>query len=246
MCIDCGRAPAADGRRVCDDCLAVFIRDWERRHGLPPGGRDPAEVRHELACGRGAALLLHGRLTGNRDDEHAAMTVVLTECYERPGLTPAAALVDPLLNLTSAVLVDAPQPPGPPPPPPPPNVVRVEPVRWCSVFVERLRDAGMIAAAEADVTDDAELVRDCRATEAATVVMRGRLTGDAELEAHGWSSAEALAAEDHATAPGVLLGPILGLVNDHVRGGARERLIECLRDAILTWAPTPDTPEGLT
>ncbi|MGA5466747.1 hypothetical protein [Mycobacterium sp. NPDC050041] len=150
-------------------------------------------------------------------------------------------LVEPLLNLTGSVLVDA-SPPGPPPP----NVVRVEPARWRSVFVERMREAGMIAAAEADVTDDNELVRDCRVTEAATVVMCGRLTGDAELEAHGWELAEALPAEDCVTAPGVLLGPVLGLVNDHVRGVARERLIECLGDAILTWAPTPDTPEGLT
>jgi hypothetical protein len=224
MCIDCGRAPAADGRRVCDDdCLATFIRDWERCHGLPPGGRDPAEVEHELACRRGAALLLHGRLTRHRDDETAGMTLVLAECHARPGLTPAAALVGPALTLATWI---------------------TDP--WRDPFAGRLRDAGAIATAEAQVTDDGELARDCRATEAAAGVMRGRLTGDQELEAHGWTQAGALAAEHDATAAGLLLGPILGLTDDHLRGAARERLVDTLRDVLMTWAPVPDTAAGLT
>jgi hypothetical protein len=86
-----------------DDELETFAKEWERRHGLPIGGRDPAVVDHEIACRRAPAGLLHGRLTGNRDDEHAAMTVVLTECHRRPGLTPAAALVPPLLTLAGYV-----------------------------------------------------------------------------------------------------------------------------------------------
>jgi hypothetical protein len=42
LCIDCGRAPATAGRRVCDNCLEAFVTDRMRRLGLPPGGRDPA------------------------------------------------------------------------------------------------------------------------------------------------------------------------------------------------------------
>jgi hypothetical protein len=222
-CVECGASTSA-GRRLCDECLEAFARDWERRHGLPPGGRDPAEVDHELVCRRAAALLLHGRLTGRRADEHAAMTLVLAECHARPGLTPAVALVGPALTLATWL-----------------------PDPWSARFVERLRVAGAIAAAEADVTeDDAEHVRDCRATDAAAVVMAGRLTGDAEREADGWALAGELAAEHGATAAGLLLGPVLGLTDDHLHGAARERLVDTLRDVLMTWAPVPDNAEGLT
>jgi hypothetical protein len=229
-CAECG-APAA--RRLCDECLEAFARDWERRHGLPPGGRDPAEVDHELDCRRGAALLLHGRLTGNRADEHAGMTVVLAECHARPGWTPAAAIVPPLLNLATLV-VDG-------------YLAGALVTAWRAQFVEALRGAGAIAAAEAQVADDAELIRDCRATEAATVVMCGRLTGDQDLEAEGWRLVEALAAEHNATAAGLLLGAVLGLIGDHVHGTARERLVDALAHELMLYAgPAPDTAEGLT
>jgi hypothetical protein len=201
MCAECGRAPAAAGRRVCDDCLEAFVTDRMRRLGLPPGGRDPAEVDHELACRRGAVSLLLGKLTDSPEDQTAGMTAGLAECYERPGLTPAAALVPVLVNIPACLLVGAAR----------------------DRFADRLREAGMIAAAEAEVADDAE------------------------LEADGWRLAESLAAQHNATPPGLLLGPVLGLINDHVHDMARERLVDALaQEAMLDAGPAPDTPEGLT
>ncbi|EUA09480.1 hypothetical protein I546_4170 [Mycobacterium kansasii 732] len=228
MCAECGRAPARPNRKTCLNCIEAFAQ----RCGVPPEGRDPAEVRHELTCRRGAALLLHGRLTGRPGDETAGMTVVLAECHVRPGLTPAAALVDPLLNLAGLV-VD--------------GYLGGELVStWRTQFVERLAVAGGIAAAEAEITADADLARDCRATEAAEIVLRGRLTRDVELEARGWALADDAAGRSDATPPGVLLGPILGLVNDNLRGVARDRFVEALRKVLMMWAPpTPDNVEGL-
>ena len=66
----------APDRRVCDTSSRRSSETWSAARACPGAGHpgEPADVDHELACGAAAALLLHGRLTGSHDDEHAGMT----------------------------------------------------------------------------------------------------------------------------------------------------------------------------
>lgn len=243
-CLDCKAAPATVGR-FCAECVERTAAEECVKAGMPAQGRDPAEVRAEIRLRRAAAALLLGRLTRDEQRQADAMAAVLRECYQRPGLTPPGALVPPLLNLAT-YLADEPTPPGPPLPPPPPNVVRMEPVRWRSEFVEQLREAATLAEAEAELTDDAELIRDCHATAAAAGSWPGRLTGNADVEADGWARVETLAERHHAAAHGLLLGPVLGLLNDRVGGPARDYLVDRLRTEVMLFAgAVPDTLAAL-
>ncbi|MGV0796187.1 hypothetical protein ABQF26_04415 [Mycolicibacterium elephantis] len=50
--------PSADGEPFDDDAVEAFARKWEAAHGLPPGGRDPAEVRAEIRRSRDAMAVV--------------------------------------------------------------------------------------------------------------------------------------------------------------------------------------------
>jgi hypothetical protein len=220
LCIDCKSAPATMGR-FCGPCVQRTAREECVKAGMPPEGRDPAVVSREIRIRRAAAALLLGRLTGDDQRQADAMRVVLMECA--PGVKPADLLVPPLLNLATYV------------------------APWRIQFVETLREVAAVAAAEAEIADDdTEHVRNCLATEATADIMRGRLTGAAGLQADAWARAETLAERQHTTASRLLMGPVMGLLNDRVHGAAREHLVDRVTFELMLYAgPAPDTLEGL-
>ncbi len=187
---------------------------------MPPGGRDPAEVRREIRLRRAAAALLLGRFLGDAERQAAAMQVVMRECHAT-GSRPGDLLVAPLLSFVTYVTGSARE-----------------------RFVDAMREAGTLAAAEAELADGAELIRDCRATEAAAVMLAGRLTADPAVEAHGRALAEGVAERHLGASLGVLLlGPVLGLLNDRLRGSGRAELIARLDAELMLTTPgtAPDT-----
>lgn len=222
-CIDCGQRPATAGR-FCQHCVESTAAAECIKAGLPPGGRNPDEVRREIRLRRAAATLLLGRLTDDHQRQANAMQSVVRECYVT-GAKPGELLVPSLLNLIAYVA----------------GVARAQ-------LVDTLREAGTIAAAEADLAEGAELIRDCQATEAAAAILVGRLTFDAAAEAHGRALAEALAERHLGTSTsGLLFGPIMGLINDRLHGHGRGELIERLDAELMLTTPAlaPDTLAAL-
>ncbi|KUH89804.1 hypothetical protein [Mycobacterium sp. IS-1556] len=214
-----------------DDDEAVVQRVIARMRaaGRDVVDRTPAEMRElhqwqRIRCG--AAGLLHAKLTGNADAEPAAMAHVLQACFEQPGLTPNAALLPHLLDLAAGhVLAGA----------------------WRDQFVEALTEAGLLAHAAAEAEDESTADQ-WRPFEAAEIVLRGRVTGNEDLEAEGWRLADTLAAEHGSNAASVLIGHVIALIDMHVRGAARDHLLERLDYDFVRHGGVraPDTPEGLT
>jgi hypothetical protein len=72
--------PCFGGEPVDPDEAEAIARKWEARAGLPPGGRDPAEVRREVrADATGTAALWFG-LAGLDTGFAAAVTHAATPC----------------------------------------------------------------------------------------------------------------------------------------------------------------------